>query len=199
MEGTTQVFTKGMHSDNDPRYQPEGTYRDATNVKLISTDGDTFSIENISGNKETERLGCADIVYRFRAVITGTNAFTVGDSYQWNLNLVNFTNYGASTVTQSQLGPYVYSDQENLVEDIATTINAITDTSGAKLFNAYNNTTEVVVESITSNNFSGAWSQIIGIGPTSGTGSTLAYSAASMNNGFSKTPSGGSIAHTATT
>ena len=199
MEGTTQVFTKGMHSDNDPRYQPEGTYRDATNVKLISTDGDTFSIENIAGNKETERLGCADIVYRFRAVITGTNAFTVGDSYQWNLNLVNFTNYGASTVTQSQLGPYVYSDQENLVEDIATTINAITDTSGAKLFNAYNNTTEVVVESITSNNFSGAWSQIIGIGPTSGTGSTLAYSAASMNNGFSKTPSGGSIAHTATT
>ena len=46
-----------------------------------------------SGNKETERLGCADIVYRFRAVITGTNAFTVGDSYQWNLNLVNFTIY----------------------------------------------------------------------------------------------------------
>ena len=44
------TFTKGMVSDNDPRYQEPGTYRDAQNIQLINSEGSTFTVENINGN-----------------------------------------------------------------------------------------------------------------------------------------------------
>ncbi len=45
-------FSKGLISDVDPRYQLEGSYRDAMNVKLVNNEGTTFTIENINGNKQ---------------------------------------------------------------------------------------------------------------------------------------------------
>ena len=45
-------FSKGLVTDVDPRYQLEGSYRDAMNVKLVNTDGTTFTIENINGNRQ---------------------------------------------------------------------------------------------------------------------------------------------------
>ena len=47
-----QGFTGGMVSDPDPRYQIKGSYRDALNVRLINDDGESFSIENIEGNRK---------------------------------------------------------------------------------------------------------------------------------------------------
>ena len=44
------TFSKGMISDNDQRYQEEGSYRDAQNIQLINKDGATFTVENINGN-----------------------------------------------------------------------------------------------------------------------------------------------------
>lgn len=44
------TFTKGMISDNDQRFQEDGSYRDAQNIQLINKDGATFTIENIEGN-----------------------------------------------------------------------------------------------------------------------------------------------------
>tara|TARA_R110000796_G_scaffold72775_3_gene164124 strand:- start:3286 stop:9060 length:5775 start_codon:yes stop_codon:yes gene_type:complete len=44
-------FFKGMVSDVDPRLQPKSTYRDARNIKLINTSGNSLTIENEDGNK----------------------------------------------------------------------------------------------------------------------------------------------------
>ena len=37
-------FFKGMVSDVDPRLQPKSTYRDARNIKLINTSGNSLTI-----------------------------------------------------------------------------------------------------------------------------------------------------------
>ena len=52
------TFTKGMISDNDPRYQEPGSYRDAENIQIINKDGTTFTVENIDGN--TQKLDLLD-------------------------------------------------------------------------------------------------------------------------------------------
>lgn len=55
-------FSKGLVTDSDPRMQLDGTYRDAMNIKVINTDGSTFTIENINGNKKVIDLTDTDIV-----------------------------------------------------------------------------------------------------------------------------------------
>ncbi len=45
-------FSKGLITDVDPRYQLEGSYRDAMNIKLVSSEGSTFTVENINGNRQ---------------------------------------------------------------------------------------------------------------------------------------------------
>lgn len=49
-------YAKGMLSDPDPRFQIPGTYRYAKNVKLINSDGMTFTVENVNGNTLTVDL-----------------------------------------------------------------------------------------------------------------------------------------------
>jgi len=49
-------FSKGLITDVDPRYQLEGSYRDAMNVRVVNTDGTTFTIENINGNRKVVDL-----------------------------------------------------------------------------------------------------------------------------------------------
>ena len=61
-------FSKGLITDTDPRFQIEGSYRDAMNVKLINSDGATFTIENINGNKKVLDLDTID-KYRTKAAI----------------------------------------------------------------------------------------------------------------------------------
>ena len=62
-------FSKGLITDTDPRFQIEGSYRDAMNVKLINSDGATFTIENINGNKKVLDLDTID-KYRTDAAIS---------------------------------------------------------------------------------------------------------------------------------
>lgn len=45
-----QLFLGGMDKDSDISLQKINTYRDALNMRLISNDGNTFSIETIKGN-----------------------------------------------------------------------------------------------------------------------------------------------------
>ena len=45
-----ESFTHGMISDLDPRFQLEGSYSDAQNIRLTNSEGDTFTVENIEGN-----------------------------------------------------------------------------------------------------------------------------------------------------
>ena len=47
------TFVKGMIKDIDPHYQDKTTYRDATNARILSHRGKTFTIENIQGNSIT--------------------------------------------------------------------------------------------------------------------------------------------------
>ena len=51
-----QGFTGGMVSDPDPRYQPKGSYRRALNVRLTNDAGNTFTVENIEGNRKMFNL-----------------------------------------------------------------------------------------------------------------------------------------------
>jgi len=44
------VFTKGLNSDNHPKYQEEGTYRFALNAVLETIQGESPSISNEGGN-----------------------------------------------------------------------------------------------------------------------------------------------------
>ena len=56
-----QGFTHGMVSDADPRFQLQGSYSDALNVRLINSDGSTFTVENIEGNSLFVDLGSESI------------------------------------------------------------------------------------------------------------------------------------------
>lgn len=47
-----QLFLGGCDKDSDVSLQKVNTYRDALNMRLISNDGNTFSIETIKGNKK---------------------------------------------------------------------------------------------------------------------------------------------------
>jgi hypothetical protein len=71
-----QGFTGGMVSDPDPRYQIKGSYRDALNVRLINDDGESFSIENIEGNKKFFNLN--EISQQHEAGGAGTNLGILG-------------------------------------------------------------------------------------------------------------------------
>ena len=71
-----QGFTGGMVSDPNPRYQIKGSYRDALNVRLINDDGESFSIENIEGNKKFFNLN--EISQQFELVNPGINEGILG-------------------------------------------------------------------------------------------------------------------------
>ena len=43
-------FEGGMHSNNDPSLQPQGTYRRLLNGNLFTMSGNNFSIESVAGN-----------------------------------------------------------------------------------------------------------------------------------------------------
>ena len=106
MEGKTKTFPKGMHSDNDPRYQPEGTYRDATNVKLISEDGDSFTIENVQGNRETLTIPCAPRTYEITLNVDPDNSNTLvaGTAYKWELSYTTY-DAGGTSVSNTTVEP----------------------------------------------------------------------------------------------
>lgn len=47
---TSNSFTKGLHTDTLPKFQPEGTYRYALNAVLETRDGELPSVSNEEGN-----------------------------------------------------------------------------------------------------------------------------------------------------
>jgi hypothetical protein len=59
-DSTPNTFQNGLNMDLDPRMQPAGTYRDANNIKIVSTEGSTFTVENIKGTIEVLDTGETD-------------------------------------------------------------------------------------------------------------------------------------------
>jgi len=59
-EKVKNLFGNGWHSDNDPRFQPEGTFRDGLNGRLIGNADGSFTWENMKGNKTTFSLPDTD-------------------------------------------------------------------------------------------------------------------------------------------
>lgn len=45
------TFQNGMHQDNNPYYQPEGTYRFAKNLQLVNHDGNNVTLKDTLGNR----------------------------------------------------------------------------------------------------------------------------------------------------
>tara|TARA_R100001510_G_scaffold57799_1_gene68033 strand:+ start:43 stop:5130 length:5088 start_codon:yes stop_codon:yes gene_type:complete len=104
------TFTKGMISDNDPRYQEPGSYRDAENIQIINKDGTTFTVENIDGN--TQKLDLLD------------SGITVEDTDDFINNFTGPTPAWPFTLPQSGLskgyltnivGHYSYNNQLFLI------------------------------------------------------------------------------------
>ena len=79
-KSTPTGFSKGLISDTDPRYQIEGSYRDAMNIKLVNSDGATFTIENINGNKKVVDLDAID-KYFLDSYIQGGGPSSVPNEY----------------------------------------------------------------------------------------------------------------------
>ena len=61
---TNKVFISGrMEKDSDERYLGKGSYRDATNIRVLtSEDSDVGTVENIQGNKRLTWLGLTNTV-----------------------------------------------------------------------------------------------------------------------------------------
>lgn len=45
-------FSGGLHKDNQPQFQPEGTYRDAKNFTLVNHDGNNWALKDALGNRK---------------------------------------------------------------------------------------------------------------------------------------------------
>ena len=71
-----QGFTGGMFTDPDPRYQIKGSYRDALNIRLINDGGDSFTVENILGNKKIFNLD--EIIQQEETGAAGDNKGILG-------------------------------------------------------------------------------------------------------------------------
>jgi len=71
-----QGFTGGMFTDPDPRYQIKGSYRDALNIRLINDGGDSFTVENILGNKKIFNLD--EIIQQEETGAAGDNTGILG-------------------------------------------------------------------------------------------------------------------------
>ena len=86
-------FSKGLVTDVDPRYQLEGSYRDAMNVKLVNADGTTFTIENINGNRQVLDL---DTIAKTHIYTGSEVATTQTDNYFTDINSAPFDTDGSS-------------------------------------------------------------------------------------------------------
>ena len=190
MEGTSKTFPKGMHSDNDPRYQPEGTYRDATNIKLISEDGDSFTIENVQGNKETLTIPCAPTTYEITLNVDPDNSNTLveGSKYEWDISYTTYDAAGTTaSVTHFTVTPIEYSTTKALCEHLRDAINALTTSFAVpgsmvalpyQLFRASSSGEKVVIHSMP-HPTSGNYTTLDGISEEGGGNHTA-------NNGFTK-------------
>ncbi len=190
MEGNTQTFPKGMHADNDPRYQPDGTYRDATNIKLTSEDGDTFTIENVQGNREALTIPCAPQTYEITLNTDPDNSNTLveGSTYEWDISYTTY-NAGGSTasVTHFTVTAIKYTTTKALCEHLRDAINALATTfavpgtlttSSYQLFYASSSGEKVVIHSI-AHPVTGSYTTLDGISEKNGGNHTA-------NNGFTK-------------
>ncbi len=59
----TNTFDKGMNSDMNVIYQPDGTYRYAKNCQIISQDGNNYTIKDVLGNIHTFTINTAYTSY----------------------------------------------------------------------------------------------------------------------------------------
>lgn len=69
-----QTFEKGLHSDNEPAMQPEGTYRDAKNGNLIAYGNNRFSFESVKGTTVSFSLPAHNTLEKFTVI--GWKSFT---------------------------------------------------------------------------------------------------------------------------
>lgn len=80
------TFSKGMTSDMNIMYQPEGTYRYMKNCSLISQDGDNFVIKDCVGN-----IQLFTINIRYVGITTGPTAVTY-DVIPMIIGFISFPN-----------------------------------------------------------------------------------------------------------
>lgn len=106
-------FSGGMHRDNNPIYQPDGTYRYARNFTPISHDGNNVTIRDSLGNraiftitapfdttiasKQTEPTAIGMLSFPDKVVVFSTNHFSIvsGTSYG-EIGYLSYVPFGES-------------------------------------------------------------------------------------------------------
>ena len=212
MEGKSLVFTKGMHSDNDPRYQPEGTYRDAENIKLVSRDGNTFTIENVEGTRFSLDLPCAPNVLSLQLNTEGSSQnLTEGTLYQWELWIADFDTNGVQGSNTNKVIPtsgvsgvtyYPYDTEAGLCEMLVAEINAIQTTGGQQIWTATHNGSEVILEPneiLAGGLGSGQYGWINSFGRVTGSQPSTQNDGYSYNSGTVASPTNTDVAGTTST
>jgi hypothetical protein len=81
------TFNKGMTSDANVLYQPDGTYRYMKNCSLISQDGNNFVIKDCMGNTKL-----FEINVRYKQLTTGTPNTVTYDTLPTIIGFISFPN-----------------------------------------------------------------------------------------------------------
>lgn len=92
------TFEKGMTSDVNILYQPNGTYRYMKNCQLISQDGNNFAIKDCLGNTLIFELNIPYITY----TVGPPASFTMG-AYPMAIGFISFPNKLVVLSTNSEL------------------------------------------------------------------------------------------------
>jgi len=123
-KSTPKTFQGGLNMDVDPRFQPQGTYRDAQNIKVVSVEGSSFTVENIKGATSKIDLGIDDgnIVgyYSFSDKLVlihvdGTN--TASSTTKIYMYTLNDDGTFSSEVDVNNSDTYVYSANMQMTEE----------------------------------------------------------------------------------
>ena len=81
-------FSRGINQDINPLNQPEGTYRDANNIRLINdVSGTSMSINNIKGNEFNKTIPNVPTIQKITITGTGVSNITInGESANITVN-----------------------------------------------------------------------------------------------------------------
>jgi hypothetical protein len=148
--GNPKTFSKGIVTDPHPNMQPDGSYRDATNIRIINKSGNTFTVENINGNQLVETIPCAPKVLRYSLDATAapgsggnSDGFQIGEDYTTTLTLdgSNATfNFTFTTLTN------FYSDLQTALETLGGNTYVVSaGPGGVSIYNASIPNNDVVI------------------------------------------------------
>ena len=126
------TFVSGrMDKDRDERLVENGSYRDALNIQVSSSEGsDVGAVENLLGNKKISDLNLKN------AVVLGSIAYTLKDKIYWIVTSDNID------------GIYEYDEKQNVVLPIIIDTKVVGNTTLKGVTVEANNENELTLDDV---------------------------------------------------